>query len=92
MVAVISVDADPFLAFPDLTCHLEIQELVFSGCTVPHDSKETKLGSSDQEVSPSVGKITGVVLVPCLCMEVYPYNIPVVGIFVRSLGVICYDR
>ena len=23
MVAVISVDAYPFLAFPDLTCHLE---------------------------------------------------------------------
>ena len=29
------------------------------------DSKETKLGSSDQEASPSAGKNTGTVLVPC---------------------------
>ena len=33
---------------------------------MPPDSKETKLGSSDQEASPSAGKNTGVVLVPCL--------------------------
>ena len=46
MVAVISVDAYLFLVFSDLTCHLEIQEYVFSGCTVPPDSKETELGSS----------------------------------------------
>ena len=39
---------------------------MFSGCTVPPDSKETELGSSDQEASPSAGKNTGVVLVPCL--------------------------
>ena len=39
---------------------------MLSGCTVPPDSKETELGSSDQEVSPSAGKNTGVVLVPCL--------------------------
>ena len=36
------------------------------------DSKETELGSSDQEASPSAGKNTRVVLVPCLCMEVRP--------------------
>ena len=47
---------------------LRIQEEVFSGCTVLSDSKETELGSSDQETSPSAGKNTGVVLVPCLCM------------------------
>ena len=29
------------------------------------DSKETKLGNSDQEASPSASKITGIVLVPC---------------------------
>ena len=29
------------------------------------DSKETKLGNSDQETSPSAGKVTGIVLVPC---------------------------
>ena len=47
---------------------LRIQEEVFSSCTVPPDGKKTELGSSDQETSPSAGKNTGVVLVPCLCM------------------------
>ena len=47
---------------------------MFSGCTVPPDSKETGLGSSDQEASPSGGKNIGVVLVPCSCMEVHPYS------------------
>ena len=28
------------------------------------DSKQTKLGNSDQETSPSAGKVTGIVLVP----------------------------
>ena len=32
---------------------------------MPLDSKETELGSSDQEASPSSGKNTGVVLVQC---------------------------
>ena len=32
---------------------------------MPDDSKEIELGSSDQEASPSAGKNTGVVLVPC---------------------------
>ena len=41
---------------------------------MPPDSKETELGSSDQEASPSAGKNTGVVLVPCLHMEVHPYS------------------
>ena len=31
------------------------------------------LEDSDQEASPSAGKNTGVVLVPCLRMEVCPY-------------------
>ena len=39
---------------------------MFSGCTVPRDSKETETGSSNQEASPPAGKNTGVVLVPCL--------------------------
>ena len=43
---------------------------MFSGCTVPPDSKETKLASSNQDASPSAGRNTGVVLVPCFCMEV----------------------
>ena len=43
---------------------------MFSGCTVPLDSKETELGSSNQEFSPSAGKNTGVVFVPSWRMEV----------------------
>ena len=38
------------------------------------DSKKTKLGGSDQETSLSADKNTGVVLVPCLYMEVHPYS------------------
>ena len=47
---------------------------MFSGCTVPPDSKETKLGSRDQEASPSAGKTIGVVLVSYSRMEVRPYS------------------
>ena len=36
---------------------------MFSGCTVPPDSRDTELGSSYQEASPLAGKNTGVVLV-----------------------------
>ena len=54
VVAVISVDAYPFLAFSDLTCHLEDMGIgVFW------------LHCTDQEASTSAGKNTGVVLVPC---------------------------
>ena len=45
---------------------------MFSGCTVPPDSKEAALGSSDQEDSPLAGKNTGVVLVPCSRMKLRP--------------------
>ena len=38
---------------------------MFPGSTLSHDSKETKLGSSNQEASSSAGKNTGIVLVPC---------------------------
>ena len=38
------------------------------------DSKETELGSSDHEASPSAGKNTGVVLVSCSRMEVCLYS------------------
>ena len=38
---------------------------MFSGYTVPPDSKETKVGSSDQEAFPLVGKNAGIVLVSC---------------------------
>ena len=45
---------------------------MFSGCTVPPDSKEAKLGSSDQEAPPSACKNTGVVLVPCRAWNCVP--------------------
>ena len=64
VVAVISVNVYPFLASSDLTCYLE--EQMFSDFTVSPDSKKTELVSSDQEASPSAGKITGVVIVPAI--------------------------
>ena len=45
---------------------------MFSGCAVPPDSKETKLGSRDREASPSAGKNTGIVLVPCRAWKCVP--------------------
>ena len=45
---------------------------MFPGCTVPPDSKEIELGSSDQEASPSAGKNTGIVLVPCYAWKSVP--------------------
>ena len=36
------------------------------------DSKETKLESSHQEASPSAGKNTGIVLVPCYAWKCVP--------------------
>ena len=44
---------------------------------------------SDQEVSPSVGRSTRELLVPCLGMEEL---FPVMWIFLKSLGVICLNR
>ena len=65
---------------------------MFSDSTVPSGSKETELGSSNQEASPSAGKDTGVVLVPCRTWECVPKLLLVVWIFLRSPGVICFDR
>ena len=45
---------------------------MFSGCTVLPDSKETELGSSNQKASPSGGKNTGTVLVPCRAWKCVP--------------------
>ena len=42
---------------------------------MPPNSKETKLGSSNQEASPSVGKNTGIVLVPCNAWKIVPKSI-----------------
>ena len=65
---------------------------MFFGCTVPPDSKKTELGSSDQETSPSAGKNTRIVLVPCCHGNVLLQLFLAVWIFLRSLGVTFYDR
>ena len=70
MAAVISVDAYSFLSFSNLTGHLKDTGLGVFGCTMPPDSKETELGSSDQEADTSTGKNTGIVLVSCRAKDV----------------------
>ena len=92
MIAVISVDAYPFLISQTWPVNLRVQEQVFPGCTKPPDSKETELGSSDQEASPSAGKNARIVLVPCHAWSVSLQLFLVVWIFPRSQGVSCYDR
>ena len=55
---------------------------MFSGCTVPSDSKERKLGSSNQEASLSAGKNIGIVLVSCCSWKCIPIYISSgVGVF-----------
>ena len=69
---------------------------MFSGCTVPPDSKETEIGSSDQEASLSTSKNTGVGFDSFSKMFMQGRAslqlFPVVWICLRSLGVICYKR
>ena len=48
---------------------------MFSGCNVPPDGKETELGSSNQEASPSTGENTETVLVPCRAWKCVPTDI-----------------
>ena len=45
---------------------------MFSGCTVLPDSKETELGSSNQEVSSAASKNARVVLVSCQAWKCVP--------------------
>ena len=65
------VDAYLFLAFSDLTCPLEDTGtgVFWLHCAT---SKKTKLGSSNQEASPSASKNTGIVLVPCRTWKCVP--------------------
>ena len=66
---------------------------MFSGCTVPPNSKETELGSSGQEASPSAGKKTRGSFSAMFAHGSASLQLfPVVWIFLKSLGVICYDR
>ena len=45
---------------------------MFSGCSGPPDSKETKLRSINQETFPSASKNIGVVLMPCHAQKYVP--------------------
>ena len=72
VVAVINVVVYTFWHSQTSPVTLTKQELVFSGCTVLPDGKKTKLGSSDQETSPSGVKNYGVVLVPCHAWKCVP--------------------
>lgn len=45
----INDDTYPSLVFPGLNCDLEDTGVMCSGCTVLSDSKQTKLGWSDQK-------------------------------------------
>ena len=66
---------------------------MFSSCIVLLDSKESKIGSSDQEASPSVGKNTRAVFSAMLAHgRVSLQLFPVVWIFLRSLGIMSYNR
>ena len=65
----------------------------FRGFNASPDSKETNLGSSDQEAFPSLDKNTEVVILPCSRMKVMSLQLfLLVRIFLSSLGVICYNR
>ena len=58
------------MVFSDLTFHLE-----YTCCTLLPGSKESEVGSSDQEASPSAGKNTRIVLVSCRAWEGVPTTI-----------------
>ena len=65
---------------------------MFSVYTVPPDSKQTEIRSSDQEASPSAVKNTRVVLVPYCRWKCVPTAISDGVDILRSLGIICYDK
>ena len=65
---------------------------VSSGCIVQADIKGSKLGSGNEEAFTSAGKSTKIVLVPFSHGSVSLQLVLVVWIFLRSLGVICYNR
>ena len=67
------------------------KEQVFSGCTVPPDSKETTLEKSDLEDFPSAGKSAGGEFQSKVVhRSVSRQMFPVVWIFSRFLDVIYY--
>ena len=48
---------------------------MYSGCTVPPNSKDAKRGSNDQEASSSVSKNIGIVLGSCRTRNFVPIAI-----------------
>ena len=65
---------------------------MFSICTVPLVSKEAKVGSSDQEVSPSTVKNTEVVLVSHRTWKLSLQLFLVLGILPTSQSFFRYKR
>ena len=60
VVALISIDAYPFFWLSQTwPVTLKIQELVFSGCTVPPDSKETQIEAATKKIFHQLVKILG---------------------------------
>ena len=86
VVAVISVHACPYLAFLDLTCHLEDTWIGASGCTAPCDiivsrSKVTKKLLHHQQS-------TGVILLSCRAWKCVPTAFS--GVVDISEAFVCY--
>ena len=84
-MAVINLDAYLYLIFSDLIYLLQDTGIGVSTCTMPRDSKETDLGSHNQEASPSAGKITEVVLVSCCTRKCVPTAVSVHVVIPRVL-------
>ena len=87
----ITVDVYPFLAFSDLTCHLQDTGIGIFWLQCCIIVRRPNLEETTHEASPSAGKNTGVVLVPCCAWKSVLTAISSALIFPRSL-VICYDR
>ena len=81
----INLDAYLYLIFSDLIYLLQDTGIGVSTCTMPRDSKETELGSHNQEASPSAGKITEVVLVSCCTRKCVPTAVSVHVVIPRVL-------
>ena len=61
-----------FLAFSDMTWNLEDTRIGVFWLQLPPESKESKLGSSNQQAFPSAGQNSGVLLAPCCGWKCVP--------------------
>ena len=91
-VAVISVDAYPFLAFSDMNCHLEDKERYFLDalCLLIVNRLNLKVAIKSllyQQVK-IPGSFSAMLHIPCVSLQLFP----VLWIFLRSPGITCYDR